>query len=275
MATYKSPTYKAPAAYKAPTYTAPTYNEAAYRKGIDTSYYTKAINDYTAQANKDRNAQIGEAKKQQDSSLKQAYITKIQNQKSLNENMAAAGIRGGATETSNIKLGNQYAQDRSAANATYQNAVNTINQSVDRNIANYRSDMESRAEEYRQNLAQAKWQAAREDASNKWNAAREDAVTRWQAARDDATNQWQAAREDVVNQWQAAREDAQTERNANIEYWNNYYLDYYSGAKKDTLDKALKNAQANLKKAKTASERLRIQMQIRGIQNRRGVLANK
>ena len=282
--------YQAPKPYTAPTYTAPkytapAYDEKKYRNGIDTSYYTNAVKNYTTQANKDRAAQVGEAQRQQDSSLKQAYLTKVQTQKALNDSMAVAGIRGGATETSNLKVNNQYATDRSAANATYANSVNQINQAIDQNIANYRSDMESRAEEYRQNLAQAKWQAAREDANNqwqaaredatnKWNATREDVINKWQAARDDATNKWQAAREDANNKWQAAREDKQTERNANIEYWSNYYLDYYSGAKKSTLDKALKTAQENLKKAKTASERLRIQMQIRGIQNRRGVLAN-
>ena len=155
------------------TYTAPAYDEKKYRQGIDTSFYNNAIKNYTAQANKERKTQLGEAQKTQQSALKQAYINRLQNQKSLNQNLAQAGIRGGATETSNLNLMNQYGQARAAANTDYANSVNSINQSTDRNIFDYTADMQSRAEEYKQNMAQAKWQAAREDSLNQYNAAQE------------------------------------------------------------------------------------------------------
>lgn len=212
------------------TYTAPKYDEKKYRQGIDTSFYTNAVNTYTAQANKERQTQLGEAQKNQQSALKQAYVTRLQNQQRLNNNLAQAGIRGGMTETANLNLANQYGQARAAANSDYANSVNQINQSTDRNILDYRMDMDSRAEEYRQNQANARWQADREDSLNQYNAAQE--------------------------------------------YWNNYYLDYYSGASKKTVKKALKTATANYKKAKTDAERSRILQQIRGIQNRLGVIAN-
>lgn len=212
------------------TYTAPKYDEKKYRQGIDTSFYTNAVNQYTAQANKERQTQLGEAQKNQQSALKQAYVTRLQNQQRLNNNLAQAGIRGGMTETANLNLANQYGQARAAANSDYTNSVNQINQSTDRNIFDYRMDMDSRAEEYRQNQANARWQADREDSLNQYNAAQE--------------------------------------------YWNNYYLDYYSGASKKTVQKALKTASANYKKAKTDAERSRILQQIRGIQNRLGVIAN-
>lgn len=212
------------------TYTAPEYDEKKYRQGIDTSFYTNAVNQYTAQANKERQTQLGEAQKNQQSALKQAYVTRLQNQQRLNNNLAQAGIRGGMTETANLNLANQYGQARAAANSDYTNSVNQINQSTDRNIFDYRMDMDSRAEEYRQNQANARWQADREDSLNQYNAAQE--------------------------------------------YWNNYYLDYYSGASKKTVQKALKTATANYKKAKTDAEKSRILQQIRGIQNRLGVIAN-
>ena len=75
--------------------------------------------------------------------------------------------------------------------------------------------------------------------------------------------------------WQAAREDSLNEYNSQNEFWNNYYLDYYSGASKKTVQKALKTAQKALANAKTDAERIRIQQQIRGIQNRLGVINNK
>lgn len=213
------------------TYTAPAYDEKKYRQGIDTSFYNNAINNYKAQAEQQRATQLGEAQKTQQSALKQAYINRLQNQQKLNQNLAQSGIRGGMTETANLNLMNQYGQARAAANTDYSNSVNQINQATDRNIFDYQSDMESRAEEYRQNQANARWQAAREDSLNQYNSAQE--------------------------------------------YWNNYYLDYYSGYSKKNVQKALKTAEKNLKNAKTDAERIRIQQQIRGIQNRLGVIANK
>lgn len=147
-------------------YQAPAYDEDKYRQGINTSYYDQAIKNYTNQANIDRANQIGEAQKTQQTNLRNAYINRLQNEKNLNQRLATQGIRGGATETANLNLMNQYGQARQSANTDYANSVNQINQNIDRNIFDYTNDMNSRAEEYRQNLAQAKWQAEREDKTN-------------------------------------------------------------------------------------------------------------
>lgn len=210
------------------TYVAPQYDEKKYRQGIDTSFYNNAINNYKAQAEQQRATQLGEAQKTQQSALKQAYINRVQNQQKLNQNLAQAGIRGGTTETANLNLMNQYGQARAAANTDYSNSVNQINQNIDRNIFDYQSDMESRAEEYRQNQANARWQAEREDSLNQWNSTQD--------------------------------------------YWNNYYMDFYSGYSKKDAKKAYKTAEANLKKATSDAEKQRILQQIRGIKNRLGVL---
>lgn len=213
------------------TYTAPAYDEKKYRQGIDTSFYNNAIKNYTAEAEKQRTTQLGEAKKNQESALKQAYIQRAQNQRQLSNSLATQGIRGGATETANLRLQNQYGTAVNSANTDYSNSVNAINQAVDKNIFDYRNDMDSRAEEYRQNLSQARWQAAREDSLNEYNS---------------------------IN-----------------EYWNNYYLDRYSGSSKKSLKKQEKKIKANLKKAKTQAEKIRWQQALRAIGNRRGVIANK
>ena len=213
------------------TYTAPQYDEKKYRAGTNTDYYTQAVNAYRKQQEQNRATQLAAAQKTQQSALKQAYITRLQNQQKLQQSLATSGIRGGATETANIRLANQYGLDRNNANTNYSNSVNDINRSIDQNIADYQSDMESRAEEYRQNMAQAKWQADREDSLNEYNSV--------------------------------------------ADYWNNYYTDYYSGASKKNLNKYLKKAKTNYKKAKTDSAKLRYLQQIRAIQARRGVIANK
>lgn len=160
-------------ATKKPTYVAPNFDEKKYSKGVDTSFYKNAITKYTQQAEKNRATQLGEAQKTQESALKQAYIQKAQNQMALNDNLVRSGIRGGATETANLRLANIYGQARAAANTDYSNSVNSINRSIDQNIFDYTSDMQSRAEEYRQNVAQAKWQADREDSLNEYNASNE------------------------------------------------------------------------------------------------------
>lgn len=213
------------------TYKSPDYDDEKYRRGVNTDYYTKAAESYKNQQEQNRATQLAAAQKTQQSALKQAYITRLQNQQKLQQSLATSGIRGGATETANIRLANQYGLDRNNANTNYVNSVNDINKSIDRNIADYQSDMESRAEEYRQNMAQAKWQADREDSLNEFNSV--------------------------------------------ADYWNNYYTDYYSGVSKKNLNKYLKKAKTNYKKAKTDSAKLRYLQQIRAIQARRGVIANK
>ena len=215
----------------ATTYKSPDYDDKKYRSGINTDYYTQAVDAYRKQQEQNRATQLAAAQKTQQSALKQAYITRLQNQQKLQQGLATSGIRGGATETANIRLANQYGLDRNNANTNYSNSVNDINRSIDQNIADYQSDMESRAEEYRQNMAQAKWQADREDSLNEYNSV--------------------------------------------ADYWNNYYTDYYSGASKKNLDKYLKAAKANYQKAKTDSAKLQYLQQIRAIQARRGVIANK
>ena len=150
----------------ATVYQPPEYDENKYRQGINTDYYKNAVNQYQQQAEQNRARQIEEAQKTQQSNLRQAYVNRLQNEQRLRNNLAQQGIRGGATETANLRLANQYGAERSNANTAYTNSVNQINQNIDQNIRDYQSDMDSRAEEYRQNLAQAKWQAEREDQTN-------------------------------------------------------------------------------------------------------------
>ena len=214
------------------TYTAPDYNDS-YRKKIENQIgatYDAQKTAYNEQAEKDRATQLGEAQKTQQAALKQAYITRLQNQQTLNNNLAQAGIRGGMTETSNLRLTNQYGQARAAANSDYANSVNSINQNIDRNKFEYGLDVDSRKEEAIQNQANALWQADREDSLNEYNS---------------------------VN-----------------EYWNNYYLDLYSGLSKKQVEKELKKINKNINNAKTPEEKIRWQQAKRALGYRRGVIAN-
>lgn len=151
-------------------YTPVAYDDKKFSKGINTKYYDNAITTYTEQANKQRNQEIAQADKSRVDQIRQAYIQNMQNKRALDTTLATSGIRGGATETANLNLANQYGTARATANTNYANAVTEINKTTDQNIADYTADMRSRAEEYRQNMAQSRWQAAREDRMNQQNA---------------------------------------------------------------------------------------------------------
>jgi len=230
-------------------YKPPEYDDKKYRQGIDTSAYDKQYQLYAQDAEKNRATQLGEAQKAQQNALRQAYISKMQNEKNMNQNLAAAGIRGGATETSNLRVANMYGQATNAANTDYSNSVNAINQNIDQGLRDYRMDIDSKKEEYIQNTAQARWQAAREDYQNKYQAERDAEEQKYQ------------------------RKQAEIQRQT--EYWSNYYINKYSGYSKKALKKAEKTVQANLKKAKTQNERIRWQQALSGIGARRGVIKNK
>ena len=185
-------------------YKPPAYDDKKYRSGLTqlNADYTKQKTDFAAQAEKNRATQLGEAQKQQQSALRQAYINRAQNQLSLNNNLAMSGIRGGATETSNLRLANQYGQAVGAANSDYANSVNAINQNIDQSIADFNMDVEARRAEAIQNQANAKWQAAREDYTNAYNIKREDENNKYQ------------------------RQQAEVQRQT--EYWSNYYINKYN-----------------------------------------------
>ena len=113
------------------TYKSPDYDDKKYRAGINTDYYPKAVDAYRKQQTHNRATQLAAAQKTQQSALKQAYITRLQNQQKVQQSIATSGIRGGATETANIRLANQYGLDRNNANTNYTKSVNDINRSID------------------------------------------------------------------------------------------------------------------------------------------------
>jgi len=227
-------------------YKPPEYNDKKYRAGIDTSSFDKQYQAYAQQAEQNRATQLGEAQKNQQNALRQAYISRMQNERTLNQNLAAAGIRGGATETSNLKVANQYGQAVGAANTDYSNNVNSINQNIDQNLQNYKMEVEQARETYLQNQANARWNAAREDYKDAYTASREAEEQKYQ------------------------RSQAEIQRQT--EYWSNYYINKYSGYSKKDLKKEEKNIKAKLKKAK-GNAKIRWQQALAGIGARRGVIA--
>lgn len=231
-----------------PEYEGVKYNDS-YRNNVDTTFYNNSIDKYRDYAEQQRANQLGQAQKTQQSALRQAYVTRMQNQKNLNDNLARQGIRGGASETANMRLMNQYGQARQAANTDYSNSVNSINQAIDQNIFDYTSDMESRAEQYRQNMAQSMWQADREDYSNNWQAQNDKAWNIW-----NAQNEANATNTAAINQQRINAANAKTEKSANImnitredqEKDTTYYANFYSKSGKKSIQSAISTAKKKI-----------------------------
>jgi hypothetical protein len=241
------------------------YDENKYSAGIDTSYYQNALNEYKAQANKERADQIEAAGKTQLNEQQQAYRQYMQNQNALRNSLAEQGIRGGVSETSNLKLQNQYGNARGEAAARYSSSVRDINRTTDQNIADYTMDTNARAEEYRQNLAQAKWQAEREDQANQ----SELAMQRWQAEREDKANQEQIA----LQRWQAEREDKMNQQNALTDYYSNLYTNQMAGVSAKQIDgriKSIKKALDKARKSGNTKEIIRLEQKYAAAMARKG-----
>ena len=118
-----------------------------------TTYYDKAISDYTTQANNNAASQKQSVEADKRSQLKQSYVQRMQNQKTLNKNLASQGIRGGASETSNLNLATSYENNRNSINSAAQKSVADINKQTQDNIFNYTQQTNAAKQEYLENRA--------------------------------------------------------------------------------------------------------------------------
>lgn len=141
----------------------------------NTSYYNKAIKDYTAQANKSAATQKKSVEADKQSQLKQSYVQRMQNQKTLNNNLARQGIRGGASETSNLNLATNYENNRNSINSAAQKSISDINKQTQENIFNYTQQTNAAKQEYLENRASEDRARKRQLADAK--AARQRAAT--------------------------------------------------------------------------------------------------
>lgn len=276
------PTLTVADAPELPSYTGVKYDDANYKSSADTSFYDTSIQKYKDYAEQLRANQLGEAQKTQQSALKQAYITRLQNENKLKDTLTRSGLRGGITETGMLKLANTYGQARAAANTDYNNSVNSINQSIDQNIFDYTADAEARAEEYRQNLAQTLWQADREDYNNAYQADLDKTWNMWNAQNEVNTANYDAAKDAEI-----ARANAQTEANANAmnvareDFTNNvgYWTNRYSKSSKSTLRKIMKACDKKIDKLQKGKESAAQKKKIQALRAKRegaaAALANK
>lgn len=132
-------------------------------KKYDTSGYDNLYKTYAASVDKNLAAQKQAAQTAANSQLKQAYISRVQNENKLAENMARAGIRGGATETSMLNLSNEYGRTRGSINSSLADSIREYDLAADQNKLAYKQDVDAKKLAYVENRQAEDRANARED----------------------------------------------------------------------------------------------------------------
>lgn len=108
----------------------------------------------------------------------QAYITRMQAQRDMPSQLAAQGIRGGATETTLNNIYNNYLNARNAAKSSYDESTgalssnyNTNNASLGSKYAQMIADLDSEKRNQALTLAQIRYQQAVEEEERQRQAA--------------------------------------------------------------------------------------------------------
>lgn len=154
----------------------------------NTSYYDKAIEDYKKKATQSANQNIADTKANYNAQLKQAYTNNMVAQRNLQNQMKTAGIRGGATETANLNLANQYNSNVGTINANKNADIQKINQNLADNIFEYTQAQNENKQAYIQQREaedrarkQALEDAARERKWQRWDANHQEYLTELQS----------------------------------------------------------------------------------------------
>jgi len=158
--------------------------EEAYVKSkanLDTAYGNtyKSLQDNlnSALGRMEENYKYGEGIQRDDAnkSLQQAYINYMMNKRNLGQNLAAAGISGGATESSLANMYNNYGNSRNSINTTLAQNLKDLQNTYENNIASanqaYNSQWADANQAYNQYLNQleqmlAGWQQSNYSGSN-------------------------------------------------------------------------------------------------------------
>lgn len=168
-------------------------------KKYDTSEYDNLYNAYATSVDQNLAAQKNEAQSSAASQLKQAYISRLQNERQLKDNLAASGIRGGATETSMLRLSNDYGNQRSAINTSLANSIKEYELAADQSKLAYKQDIDAKKLAYIENMAAEDRANAREDKLRKQDFAREDKLRNQEKKETQQREYWTAKYGKVYN----------------------------------------------------------------------------
>lgn len=110
--------------------------------------YDNLYNDYEKKQNEDVAKKKKQTEEKYNDTLKEAYISRMQNEKNLNENLKKSGIRGGATETSHLKLATNYENTKNSTNKEKAQALQDIDSQATDNLFNYKQTIDQAKIDY-------------------------------------------------------------------------------------------------------------------------------
>lgn len=113
--------------------------------------YDNLYNQYAAAADKRAAQNKEQTAKDYNGKLKEAYVSQLQNQRSLNQNLAKSGIRGGASETSMLKLATNYQNTRNSLNSEKASALQKIDTENESNKLDYKINNDTARLQYMEN----------------------------------------------------------------------------------------------------------------------------
>lgn len=145
----------------------------------DTSFYTNQYKDYAKEQDSRAKEQAKKSDAAYDAKLKQAYISRVQSQKNLNENLAEAGIRGGASETANLNLITNYQNTRNSLNAEKAQASADIYSAAEANKFAYKQTTDAAAQSYVEQRSAEDRQKAQAEKETKDAQQRENNINFW------------------------------------------------------------------------------------------------
>jgi len=95
-----------------------------------------AYNNTVAQQKKNYEYNVGQVNNSADNALKQAYINRMQNQRTMQQNLAAQGLSGGASETTLGNLLNAYSNSRNNIETNRTSNIADLGNTYANNLAN-------------------------------------------------------------------------------------------------------------------------------------------
>lgn len=114
----------------------------------DTSAYDNAIKAYEEKMKADAEAAKKKKNASYDKQAKQAYISSVQNQRALQNNLNQRGIRGGASESSLLKQQAAYQNTRNDIESYRQSALSDIDKDAADKIFDYTTTNEAAKQSY-------------------------------------------------------------------------------------------------------------------------------
>lgn len=156
---------------KYPEYSQPDYSEMLYQKRLDT--LKEQLTRGREEAQRTYDSAVGNLNTNTDKALAEAYVAKMNGQRNLAQQLAAAGISGGGAESTLLGLENSYANNRASLESQRQDSLKEL-------AASLMSQKNSLQDSY--NTAEASAYADKLNMLSQQLAAQREAdLAKWQA----------------------------------------------------------------------------------------------